>query len=117
MEHQSASEGEDSQGSRQQVVLGPPPLAEEKVKIQLVPVGGLTPIMKKNKFRIAGRQKFSAVTQFLRQLLQLKDHDSLFIYCQSAFCPGPDQQVAELFQCFGRSDELQLYYSIQEAWG
>ena len=91
--------------------------AEDKVKVHFVAVGS-APIMKKTKFLIGANQRFSAVTAFLRKMLKLKDTgSSLFLYCNSAFVPGPDELVGDLRDCFNIGGELIINYSLQEAWG
>jgi ubiquitin-like protein ATG12 len=95
-------------------------MAQEKVKVHFVAVGS-APIMKKNKFQIGADQRFSAVTAFLQKMLKLQTtaagSSSLFLYCQSAFVPGPEEIVGDLRDCFAVRDELFIHYSLQEAWG
>jgi ubiquitin-like protein ATG12 len=87
----------------------------EKVKVHFVPVGS-APIMKKTKFQIGADQRFASVHSFLRKVLKLQG-DSLFLYLSSAFCPGPDELVRDLNDCFSQRGELVIHYSLQEAWG
>jgi ubiquitin-like protein ATG12 len=90
-----------------------------KVKVHFVAVGS-APIMKKTKFQIGADQRFATVTAFLRKMLRLQDagnSSSLFLYCQSAFVPGPDELVGDLKASFSVRDELVIHYSLQEAWG
>ena len=90
---------------------------DDKVKVHFVAVGS-APIMKKTKFQIRADQRFAAVTAFLRKMLKLQDcGSSLFLYCSSAFVPGPDELVGDLRDCFSVRDELVIHYSLQEAWG
>lgn len=88
----------------------------DKVKVHFVAVGS-APIMKKTKFQIAADQRFAAVTAFLRKILKLQDSSALFLYCSSAFVPGPEEVVGDLRDCFSVRDELVIHYSLQEAWG
>jgi ubiquitin-like protein ATG12 len=89
----------------------------DKVKVHFVAVGS-APIMKKTKFQIGADQRFAAVIAFLRKMLKLPSNgSSLFLYCNSAFVPGPDELVGDLKECFGVRDELVVHYSLQEAWG
>lgn len=91
--------------------------AEDKVKVHFVAVGS-APIMKKTKFLIGASQRFSSVTAFLRKMLKLAGGgSSLFLYCNSAFVPGPDELVGDLRDCFHVGGELIIHYSLQEAWG
>jgi ubiquitin-like protein ATG12 len=91
------------------------PAPPDKVKVHFVPVGS-APIMKKTKFQIGADQRFASVHIFLRKMLKLQG-DSLFLYCNSAFCPGPEELVGDLNDCFAKRGELIIHYSLQEAWG
>lgn len=88
----------------------------EKVKVHFVAVGS-APIMKKNKFQISTDQRFASVSSFLRKILKLGAADSLFLYCNSAFAPSPDESLEDLRDAFAVREELVIHYSIQEAWG
>jgi ubiquitin-like protein ATG12 len=93
------------------------PAPAEKVKVHFVPVGS-APIMKKTKFQIGADQRFISVHDFLRKVLKLQREDhSLFLYLSSAFCPGPEELVGDLNDCFSKRGELVIHYSLQEAWG
>ena len=72
--------------------------------------------MKRTKFQIASDQRFASVHSFLRRVLKLQG-ESLLLYCNSAFCPGPDELVGDLNDCFSKRGELIIHYSLQEAWG
>lgn len=86
---------------------------DEKVKVHFVAVGS-APIMKKTKFLIGSQQRFSSVTTFLRKMLKLDNSgSSLFLYCNSAFAPGPDELVADLRDCFNIRGELVIHYALQ----
>jgi ubiquitin-like protein ATG12 len=87
-----------------------------KLKVHFVAVGS-APMMKKTKFQIGADQTVASVHTFLRKMLQLNSHDALFLYCSSAFCPGPEEMVQDLHACFSVRDELVIHYSLQEAWG
>lgn len=90
---------------------------ESKVKVHFVAVGS-APILKRAKFQIRADQRFASVTTFLRKTLKLQDSGSaLFLYCSSAFVPGPDELVGDLRDCFAVRDELVIHYALQEAWG
>lgn len=91
--------------------------SSEKVKVHFVAVGA-APIMKKTKFQIGADQRFAAVTTFLRKMLKMSGSgSSLFLYCNSAFVPSPDERVGDLSDCFSIRGELVIHYSLQEAWG
>ena len=88
----------------------------EKVKVHFVPVGS-APIMKKTKFQMRANQRFASVHAFLRKVLKLNSGESLFLYINSAFCPGPEEVVGDLNDCFAKRGEIIINYSLQEAWG
>uniref|UniRef100_A0A7S2CZJ6 Ubiquitin-like protein ATG12 n=1 Tax=Octactis speculum TaxID=3111310 RepID=A0A7S2CZJ6_9STRA len=90
--------------------------AGDKVRVHFQAVGS-APIMRKNKFQIGAHERFATIPKFLRKQLRLDENTPLFVYCNSAFCPSPDQRLQDLYQCFQRSNELVLNYCVQEAWG
>jgi hypothetical protein len=90
------------------------PAPPDKVKVHFVPVGS-APIMIKTKFQIGGDKRWLSVHMFLRKMLKLQG-DSLFLYCGN-FCPGPEELVGDLSDCFAKRGELIIHYSLQEAWG
>lgn len=92
------------------------PPSVEKIKVHFVSVGS-APILKKTKFQISADQRFASVYAFLRKVLKLQVGDSLFLYLQAAFCPGPEELVGDLNECFSRRGELVIHYSLQQAWG
>lgn len=91
-------------------------LAVEKIKVHFVSVGS-APILKKTKFQISANQRFASVHAFLRKVLRLQVGDSLFLYLHAAFCPGPEELVGDLNECFSKRGELVIHYSLQQAWG
>ena len=89
------------------------PSNDEKVKVHFVAVGA-APIMKKTKFLISADQRFSSVITFLRKMLKMTNNgSSLFLYCNSAFVPGPDELVGDLRDCFNVRGELVIHYALQ----
>merc|ERR1719410_545566 len=88
----------------------------EKVRVHFVAVGS-APLMKKNKFQIDSNQSFAAVNTFLRKVLKVDESNSLFLYCNAAFIPSPDERIGDLNECFSVRGELVVHYSFQEAWG
>lgn len=92
--------------------------ADDKVKVHFQAVGS-APILKRSKFQISANQRFVAVHAFLRKILQLNEQpqSNLFLYCQSAFVPGPDTLVGDLRDSFSVRGELIVHYSLMEAWG
>jgi ubiquitin-like protein ATG12 len=87
-----------------------------KFKVHFVPTGS-APILKKSKFQFPGDQQFISLTLSLRKMLKLDSSQSLFIYCNSAFIPSPDESLRDLHESFALRDELILNYCLQEAWG
>lgn len=88
-------------------------IGDDKVKVHFVAVGA-APIMKKTKFLIAADQRFCSVITFLRKMLKMtNDSSSLFLYCNSAFVPGPDELVGDLRDCFNVRGELVIHYALQ----
>lgn len=99
------------------LVEAPNANGNNKVKVHFVAVGS-APIMKKTKFQLGADQRFAAVTMFLRKMLKMTGTgSSLFLYCNSAFVPSPDELVGDLNDCFSVRGELVIHYSLQEAWG
>lgn len=88
--------------------------SDDKVKVHFVAVGA-APIMKKTKFLISADQRFSSVIAFLRKMLKMANNNgsSLFLYCNSAFVPGPDELVGDLRDCFNIRGELVIHYALQ----
>ena len=90
--------------------------SDSKIPIIFQNVGN-APILAKNKFAVGGDKLFADIILSLRKMLKIEQSVPLFVYVNSAFVPSPSQSVADLFQCFGRANQLVLNYSIQEAWG
>jgi len=111
---------------------GPPSSqsGEEKVKIHFKAVGN-APIMKQMKcvphnaspcnprrrFMISAREPFRALELFLRNELKVAKHERLFLYCDSAFAPSPEEPLRDLLACFGSRGELVVNYSTTGAYG
>nr|CCA20715.1 hypothetical protein PITG_10650 [Albugo laibachii Nc14] len=87
-----------------------------KVTLHFVAVGN-APILQKTKFTIDANDTLSVVYDFLRKQLKLKLSDALFIYCNRAFAPAPDQSLLDLQKCFSVDNVLVLNYSLTHAWG
>ncbi|GMH63875.1 hypothetical protein TL16_g03823 [Triparma laevis f. inornata] len=94
----------------------PPNPPDPKVKIYLMPVGS-APILKRSKFKVSASSPWSQLVMFVRKQLALAPDASLHLYLGSAFSPNMDEQVGGLSECFRVGEELQVQYSIQEAWG
>ena len=94
----------------------PPPIRDGKVVVHFRHTGG-APILKQQKFKVPADARFSTVTALLRSHLRLKDEDPLFLYCNSAFAPPPDELVSDVASCFHVDGVLMLNYCITPAWG
>jgi ubiquitin-like protein ATG12 len=107
----------DAAPTKTELINAPKANGNNKVKVHFVAVGS-APIMKKTKFQLGADQRFAAVTMFLRKMLKMTGTgSSLFLYCNSAFVPSPDELVGDLNDCFSVRGELVIHYSFQEAWG
>ncbi|XP_012068887.1 ubiquitin-like protein ATG12 isoform X2 [Jatropha curcas] len=84
-----------------------------KVIVQLKATAD-APILKQNKFKIAGTDKFAKVIDFLRRQLH---RETVFVYVNSAFSPNPDELVIDLFNNFGVDGKLLVNYACSMAWG
>lgn len=40
-----------------------------------------------------------------------------FLYVNQTFAPSPDQNLKNLYECYGNQNKLTLHYSISQAWG
>ena len=95
--------------------------ADQKIKVHFVAVGS-APMLKRSKFKMNADDQFLVAITFLRKLLKLTADEEgvvspLFIYVNSTFMPAPDERIGDLFDCFAKTGELVLNYSLQEAWG
>lgn len=106
-------------------LIHPPAVPCSKVKVHFVAVGN-APILKKSKFKIDPNVKFGYVINSLRRTLSLdstssnnpaQPKPSLFLYCNAAFVPSPDERLGDLNDCFSIRGELVIHYSLKEAWG
>ena len=94
---------------------------DQKIKVHFVAVGS-APMLKRSKFKMNADDEFMVAISFLRKLLKLTTDEKgtispLFIYVNSTFMPAPDERIGDLFDCFAKTGELVLNYSLQEAWG
>ncbi|CAG8521603.1 12605_t:CDS:2 [Dentiscutata heterogama] len=78
---------------------------------------GNAPILKQPFFKITASNKFQVVIQFLRNQLNYKVSDPLFLYVNSAFSPAPDEIVSNLHKCFSTDGHLIINYCTTAAWG
>ncbi|CAM1312373.1 ATG12 (predicted) [Pycnogonum litorale] len=92
--------------------------ATEKLKIDiLLKATGDAPIMKQKKWSVDPTKKISWIIEFIRRYLKLDASESLFVYVNQAFAPSPDQDVKNLYECFGTEGKLILHYCKSQAWG
>ncbi|KAL2645406.1 hypothetical protein R1flu_012993 [Riccia fluitans] len=100
-------------GQPTSTVVPQTPPAAAKVVV-LFRATGDAPILKQNKFKIGGGEKFAKVIDFLRKQLH---RETVFVYINSAFSPNPDEVVMELFENFGIDGKLVVNYACSMAWG
>ena len=88
------------------------------IKIQFKAVGN-APVLKKTKFKAPGTESFGGLARVLRTLLALPQTEELHLYISSSFAPLPDQNLADLLDCFGTEAEGELIvsYSTTAAYG
>ncbi|KAL0479491.1 autophagy-related protein ATG12 [Acrasis kona] len=89
---------------------------QDKVVILFKAVGS-TPLLKKTKAKINTNSPFREVIGFIRKQLKMKNDQSLFLYCNQAFCPNPDELVGDLYKTFGSDKMLVISYCNTAAWG
>jgi len=96
-----------------------PPITT-KVKLVFEAVGS-APILAHKKIQVDATHPFAVVDNFLRGQLQLNQHDTLFLYINTGFCPSMDEIMSTLNQSFGTGEgkkrKLIVNYSLQPAWG
>ena len=79
---------------------------------------GNAPILRQTKFRLPLARAWHTVISFLRTQLSPDGGDGpLHLYLNSAFCPSPDDSVANLHRCFAIDGVLVVNYSLTPAWG
>ena len=92
------------------------PVKEGKVVVHFRHVGS-APVLKQQKYKVPGNAKFEVATQLLRSKLNLEPNASLFLYCNSAFAPSPDELIDDVAACFHVGGVLVLNYCTTPAWG
>ena len=75
------------------------------------------PIMRKKKWQVDETKTIHWVITFIKKYLKLDDKDTIYLYVAQAFAPSPDQQIKNLYECFGAEGKLVLHYSKTPAWG
>ncbi|KAI3439098.1 hypothetical protein D9Q98_001507 [Chlorella vulgaris] len=89
------------------------PAADTKVVIFFKQTGD-APILKQNKVKIDGQERFSKLVDFLRKKL---GRDQVFVYLKEAFSPALDERIAVLHEAFGVDGRLVVNYALTPAWG
>ncbi|XP_065310255.1 ubiquitin-like protein ATG12 [Dermacentor albipictus] len=90
----------------------------EKKKIDvLLKATGDAPIMLKRKWAVSPTSKVMDIADFVRRYLKLDQSESLFLYINQAFAPSLDQEISNLYECFGSNGKLTLHYAKTHAWG
>lgn len=83
-----------------------------KVEVNVKAMGS-APALRQPRFTIDGTKKFSKLTSYLKEALKV---ETLYVYCQDAFEPSPDECLADLFKCFGSGNRLNISYSSDQAF-
>ncbi|XP_029845789.1 ubiquitin-like protein ATG12 [Ixodes scapularis] len=91
--------------------------AERKKIDVLLKATGDAPIMQKRKWAVSASMKVMDIADFIRKYLKLEQSESLFLYINQAFAPSLDQEVSNLYECFGANGKLTLHYAKTHAWG
>lgn len=89
---------------------------DDKVVVSFRHTGNV-PILRQSKFKLPASVSFATVSSLLRQHLQLKPTDPLFVFCNSAFAPPPDEILGDVARCFHVDGVLVLNYCCTPAWG
>ena len=111
---------EPNQGQQQQLNQLRVPPNKEKYKILLVAVGS-APMLKKSKFLLSGKEPFRTLQSRLKKMLKVRSSNGesssdLFLYVNQSFIPSPDDLIGDLGDLFSVGEELQIHYSLQEAF-
>lgn len=78
---------------------------------------GNSPIMKTRKWAVDQEKQISWIIKFIHKYLKLSTEERIFLYVNQTFAPSPDQTVRNLYECYGASGKLNLYYCTSPAWG
>jgi ubiquitin-like protein ATG12 len=71
----------------------------DKVVLRFKPIGSArSPPPKREQVRVTSSQKFESVVTYLRKILGVKEHESLFLYVNSVFAPSLDEVVGNLWR-------------------
>lgn len=86
------------------------------IRFQALP-GAPPPGPKWVAVKVSANQKFESIIGFLRKKLGVQGDNSLFVYVNKVFAPGPDEGVGGLWRSFKIDDELKVSYSMAPAFG
>ncbi|KAJ8037842.1 Ubiquitin-like protein ATG12 [Holothuria leucospilota] len=106
----------EASGPAEDVAQNQPAAKSDKIDILLKATGD-APILKRKKWSVPGDRKISSIIDFLKKYLKCEPHESLFLYVQQTFAPSPDQDIRNLYECYGSDGKLVLHYCKSEAWG
>ncbi|KAG0130883.1 ubiquitin-like autophagy protein Apg12-domain-containing protein [Tuber indicum] len=87
-----------------------------KINIRFKPIGS-APALDKAVYKIKTSQRFENVVKFLRDSLGLRNSEGIFLYVNSTFAPGGDENVGNLWNCFRVDDQLIVSYAMNAAFG
>ena len=109
--HEQEAQAQETQEAKQERVLP----NKEKYKILLVGVGS-APMLKKSKFLLPGKEPFLTLHSRLKKMLKIPPSSHLYLYVNQAFIPSHEDLIGDLGDLFSVGDELQIHYSLQEAF-
>ena len=95
------------------------PIRSDDTVVVLFKNAGGAPVLSAShqKYKLPASAKFEVATAHLRTLLGLSSEESLFLYCQTAFAPSPDELIRDVAQCFHVGGTLILHYNTTPTWG
>ena len=84
-----------------------------KVEVHVKAMGS-APALRQPRFTIDGCKKFSKLIMYLKEALKL---ETIYVYCNDAFEPSPDERLSDLQRCFGSSgNKLNISYAGEQAF-
>jgi len=88
----------------------------DKVSVVLRPVGN-APMLQKQRYNVDQSKTVQWMAKWIKNKLKSQTSDSIIIFTAQHFAPPLDQQVGNLYDCFGANDKLVVHYATQPAWG
>mgnify|MGYP001235170818 CR=1 FL=1 len=73
--------------------------------------------MKRTKVKLDSSDPWAKIGTLLRKMLRFGPEDELLCYVRSSFVPSPDENLGQLYRCFGLNGVLVINYSKTAAWG